>query len=180
MSVDDNKEVSLLIGANCVRALEPREVISSQNGGPYAFKTLLGWCVVRPRINKTKKAKVGCNRIIFTSVDTVKPGGHYFTVPTKVRETSIESMLKKIYDHDFVEPESQYCVNNKIKLNYDNLPKNEKRFLELMEREAVKIDGYYQLPLPLKDKELVLPKTRMAAMKRMQSLKKRFEKDESF
>ena len=45
MSLDDNQEVSLLIGANCVRALEPREVISSQNGGPYAFKTLLGWCI---------------------------------------------------------------------------------------------------------------------------------------
>ena len=34
MNVDDNKEVSLLIGANCVRALEPREIISSQHGGP--------------------------------------------------------------------------------------------------------------------------------------------------
>ena len=39
MSVDDNREVSLLIGVNYVRALETREVISSQNGGPYAFKT---------------------------------------------------------------------------------------------------------------------------------------------
>ena len=34
MSVDDNQEVSLLIGMNCVRTLEPREVISSQNGAP--------------------------------------------------------------------------------------------------------------------------------------------------
>ena len=34
MCTNDNKEVSLLIGANCVRALEPRQVISSQNGGP--------------------------------------------------------------------------------------------------------------------------------------------------
>ena len=35
MSVDDNQEVSLLIGAHCVRALDPREVISSQNRGTY-------------------------------------------------------------------------------------------------------------------------------------------------
>ena len=47
-----------------------------------------------------------------------------------------------------------------------------------MEREAVKIDGHYQLPLPLKDKELVLPNNGMAEMKCMQSLKKRFERDE--
>ena len=36
----------------------------------------------------------------------MKPGPHYFTVPTKVRKTSIEKMLKKIHEHDFVEPES--------------------------------------------------------------------------
>ena len=47
MSVHDSKELSLLIDTNFIRALEPREVISGQNGGPYvyAFKTQLGWCV---------------------------------------------------------------------------------------------------------------------------------------
>ena len=49
-----------------------------------------------------------------------------------------------------------------------------------MEREAVKTDGHYQLPLPLKDKELVLPNNRMPAMKHMQSLKERFKRDEQF
>ena len=34
----------LLIGENYYRALEPREVISSQNSCPYAFKTRLVWC----------------------------------------------------------------------------------------------------------------------------------------
>ena len=29
-----NIEVTLLIGANCVEALEPRELIASNNGGP--------------------------------------------------------------------------------------------------------------------------------------------------
>ena len=35
-------EVTLLIGANCVKALEPCELYASKNGGPYAFRTLLG------------------------------------------------------------------------------------------------------------------------------------------
>ena len=180
MNLDDKKEVSLLIGANCVRALEPRKVISSKHGGPYAFKTLLGWCVVGPMSKQNKPDKFGCNRIMVTSADTMKPGSHYFHVPTEVKETSIESMLKKIYEHDFVEPDSLYCINNKINLNYDNLSKNDKRFLDIMETEAVKIDGHYQLPLPLKDKEVMFPDNRMLAMKRMQSLKKRFERDEQF
>ena len=88
--------------------------------------------------------------------------------------------MKKIYEHDFVEPESQYYVNNKIYLNYDNLSKKDRRFLEVMEREAVRIDGHYQLPLPLKNKELMLSNNRMTIRKYMQSLKKRFERDEQF
>ena len=38
--------VGLLIGGNCSKALEPLEVIPSEQCGPYAFKTLLGWCIV--------------------------------------------------------------------------------------------------------------------------------------
>ena len=40
------KGVGLLIGANCPKALEPREVIHSEENGPYAYRTILGWCVV--------------------------------------------------------------------------------------------------------------------------------------
>ena len=66
---------------------------------------------------------------MFTLADTVKSGSRYFTVPTKVKETSIENMLNKLYEYDFVEPESRYCANNKINLNYDNLFKNDRIFL---------------------------------------------------
>ena len=55
-------------------------------------------------INQTKADKFGCNRIMFTSTDTVKPGIHYSTVPTEAKETALESMLTKIYEHDFLEP----------------------------------------------------------------------------
>ncbi len=36
-------DVGLLIGSNFPRATELWEVIHSQNGGPYAYRTLLGW-----------------------------------------------------------------------------------------------------------------------------------------
>ena len=34
---DDNIKIGMLIGANCSKAIEPIEVIPSQEGGPYAF-----------------------------------------------------------------------------------------------------------------------------------------------
>ena len=70
------------------------------------FKTLSARCVVGPIINQTKAGYFGCNRIMLTSANLVKTGRHYFSVLTKVRETSIENILKKIYEHDFVEPKS--------------------------------------------------------------------------
>ena len=38
--------VDLLIGANCLKALEPLEVTPSQGNGTYAIRTALGWCII--------------------------------------------------------------------------------------------------------------------------------------
>ena len=58
---------------------------------------------------------------------------------------------------------SQNCVNNKNNHNYDNLSRNNRRFIEVNGREAARIYRYYQLPIPLKDKELVPLNSRMTA-----------------
>ena len=42
MKMDKNLDIKLLIGPNCLKALEPQEVISSQGDGPYDFKTKFG------------------------------------------------------------------------------------------------------------------------------------------
>ena len=47
VNANDNTEVTLLIDAKCVKALEPRKLIA-KNRGPYAFRILLGWCIVGP------------------------------------------------------------------------------------------------------------------------------------
>ena len=43
-----NADAGLLIGHDVLKALEPKEVRESQNGGPYAAKTLLGWAINGP------------------------------------------------------------------------------------------------------------------------------------
>ena len=54
------------------------------------------------------------------SVVTGLFSNHYFTQSDKVRNTSIESLLMKMYEHDFVEPQLQHCVNkiSLIMINY--------------------------------------------------------------
>ena len=56
-------EVGLLIGANCMKAVEPLKVIASNNGGPFVYQTRLGWCIVGPINNMVGKDSIGCHCI---------------------------------------------------------------------------------------------------------------------
>ena len=69
----DNEDISvdLLIGANCLEALEPTEVIPRQNDGPYAIRTALVWCVVVP-IKAQYHNVVSCNQIAVIKADSGK------------------------------------------------------------------------------------------------------------
>ena len=58
VNTNESVEVTLLTGANCVKALEHCELNASKNGGPYAFRTLLGWCIVGPMYSQNKSEKL--------------------------------------------------------------------------------------------------------------------------
>ena len=90
VNANDNKEVTLLIAANCVKALGQRELIASKNGGPYAFRTILGWCIVGPMYSQNKSEKLSCAKIMVKSMVTGFPLNLYFTQLDKVKVTSIE------------------------------------------------------------------------------------------
>ena len=77
---DANIHVGLLIGNNVPTATEPLEVINSRNGGPYAVKTILGWCV--HGVHKKSKSRKGVYR---------------------VRVNTIEEQIKQLYNHEFPE-----------------------------------------------------------------------------
>ena len=56
-------KVGILIGTNCLKAIEPLKIIPSQGDGPFAFKTKLGWCVVGP-IRSPRSDTISCCRIM--------------------------------------------------------------------------------------------------------------------
>ena len=70
--------IGLLIGGNCSKALEPLEVIPCEQGGPYAFKTLLGWCIVGMIGETTFDTTVACNRISVQNKVSKNVASHYF------------------------------------------------------------------------------------------------------
>ena len=61
LNLEENVSVELLIGANCMKALEPIQVLQSRNGGSYAFRTRLVWCVLGP-VGRTKTVQYHATR----------------------------------------------------------------------------------------------------------------------
>ena len=59
---DDVIVVGLLIGANFMKALEPMKIIFGKKDGIYAYKTLLGWCIVGTIINTETGRGISCHR----------------------------------------------------------------------------------------------------------------------
>ena len=100
MKMDRNLDVKLPIGANCLKALEPQEVISRQGDGPYTFKTKLGWCVLGPISDGSYQNRFHCNRTLVEDHTTGKIAKHHFAIPKDVKEDGISDLLKKLYVAD--------------------------------------------------------------------------------
>ena len=90
----DNIEVRMLIGANCMKALESIEIISSRNGGLYAYKTKLGWCIVGP-ITSRNDGSVKCHRIAVKDVASGKKSPHHFVLHNKPKKEDVS--IKKCW-----------------------------------------------------------------------------------
>ena len=104
LPTESNMKIGLLIGANCARALEPAEVLPSQDGGPFAYKTFLGWCVDGPLTKTGKSRSISCNGIAVQDAATSKVSRHHFGFTHEVWDVSAKKMLQEMYNADFIEP----------------------------------------------------------------------------
>ena len=98
---DSSIPIGLMIGGNCPQATTPMEVIEDQDGGPFAKRTRLGWCIVGPIATDTNVNKIKCHhtRVIpVTDVVTGAVNTHHFTVPEKIQGTTISGVLKDMYN----------------------------------------------------------------------------------
>ena len=102
-----------------------------------------------------------------------KVSRHYFAVENKLKpDDDVKSMLKKIYEQEFIDPNMRFISvigETTGDVSYDN-----QIFLRLMDQETVQVDNHYEVLLPLKSTNVTFPNNKSAAMKRLNSLKRRF------
>lgn len=151
---DFDQEIGLMIGNNVPQAMEPYEVIhSSEEGGPFAIKSKLGWLVFgSPRA--MNQSRVHVNR-------------------TKVDDVNLDLMLTNVYNREF--QDLSLCSSSK------GLSGEDRKWLEKVEDScAMNSCGHYEISMPFRDNNLELPSNRNQALKRLENLKRKFLGNDKF
>ena len=93
----DYIQVSRLIGVNCMKALEPTKIIHSESGGPYTYKTKLGWCFVGSLNCITEGITTSRNRLAIKNVALSKIESHHFPTEKAVKDVSLGKYFKQYF-----------------------------------------------------------------------------------
>ena len=152
----------------CVWKIYIVEFKKKKCNGPYAYRSLLGWCVTGPiYINSSSPHRNKCN---YVAVERNGSRPVHFNIQNELKDQTIEEMMLAMFNQDFSE-------NKDSLYDAEKMSQEDRRFLRLMEKEVKFVDGHYQLPLPLKDPDLKFPNNRQQVVQRAISLKRKLEKN---
>lgn len=141
-------DIDLLIGSDVPQALEPKQVKESQNGGPFAVKTLLGWTVNGP-LGRKGKQNSSTNRI------------H--------ADVQLDEQFRKYCDMEFNETK----LRDERTMSQEDI-----KALSQMKESARMVEGHYDIALPWRRYPPNLPNNKSAASQRLELLKKRLTRDD--
>ena len=153
---DDDIEVGMLIGTNCMKALEPVETIDNEDGGSFAHKSKLGWFIIGPIVSNKNGEALRCNGVAVKDAITGKLLPHHFVKDPgyKMRGVGVEEIFRKIYQNEFCE--EVHLSTRGILEDIEEISKDDKMFLAIVERTK-KVADHYEVPLPYRDGNLQLP-----------------------
>ncbi|KAK2879287.1 hypothetical protein Q8A73_007303, partial [Channa argus] len=149
-------EVGLLIGANVPKAMEPLQVVSSVENGPYAVKTILGWTVNGPL--RSGGGIMDGNRLTQVTAN-------------RISVARLEELWQLQFKQDF--PDAGQ--NEDLEMS-----KDDHQFLNMMSQSVKLVDGHYSVCLPVRSQTLCMPNNRVVAEQRALNLRKRFTRDVKF
>ena len=87
-------------------------------------------------------------------------------------------MLERMYYSDFCECNHLQMIS--ILGNIEDISREDREFLDILETGTRKDGAHYEVPLPFRNIGIQLPNNRNQAVKRMHHLKRRFIKDPQF
>lgn len=144
-------DVGLLIGNNVPKALEPLEVVNSQEDGPFACRSMLGWMVYGCATNERYTSRIDSFRVCM--------------------KEDIQQQLDKLYNTDF----SERLTDDREERSLED-----KAFMREVEGSTKLCEGHFQIRLPFKGDDVSMPNNRVLAEQRLAHLKRKFQKQPDF
>lgn len=145
----NNADIALLIGCDVYKAMEPWEVIHSEDDGPYAVRTVLGWVINGPL------KREGCTT----------PSESQLSVSVNcISIANVENLLVQQFNHDFPEKASE----EKHEMSQEDI-----QFMDSVNEKAKKINGHYSIGLSLRNKAVKMPNNRSVVVQRAENVKKK-------
>ncbi|XP_046551173.1 uncharacterized protein LOC124260894 [Haliotis rubra] len=153
-------KVELLIGSNVPDAYSPLEIRTGPQGSPHATRTQLGW--VLWNVMRAQKLEEG-NR--FPSMKT--------EIAFKNAEeiSRLDKMVKESMNFDF--PERNIDDKNEMS-------QEDKEFIIAVSKSIHKQEGHYEIKLPFRRENVVMPDNSVQALHRLNGLKKKLSKHKKF
>ena len=153
-------EVGILISYDCTEALNPINNIRSTEGAPFVQESILGWGIIGGSdTSRSTNRSTTCyrtNSIIMRQTKTVDQTPEDMSLLLMKELGGLESDDCKVSMED-------------------------RSFLDQLHNGIHKTDnGHYELPLPLKTRDIAMPDNRELAEKRLNHLKKRLLRDRSY
>ena len=172
-------EVGLLIGYNCPQALAPQEVLLPPTKGPFAQKTDLGWGVVgivdpiSTEADKLDNFGVS-HRVLTYQVLTADAEDRHMNEVQFVHKNTVKEVLPsdilRALDGEFT-----VGTGDEEFVSQDDI-----QFVTMMDEQVHQNeDGYYEMPLPFKERPH-LPNNIVLARQRLLGLKKKLLKNSDF
>ena len=166
-----NVEVGLLLGYDCPKALDPKEVVSAPDSvnGPFGQKTELGWGIVGiiSAGSGDKTDAVGISHRIAAKQVT----GSQIVVQRRTKELASPADCIEALERDF---------SDRLH-DGEGSSAEERAFVQIME-EGMTVDGtgHYSMPLPFNRKKTKLFNNKALVLNRAASLKRKIVKNPSY
>ena len=166
-------KVGLLIGSNCPKALEPVDIVASENGGPFAVNTFAGWAIVGPlHMCNKEHSTVSCSRVAVKEVCSDRPFDHHFMGEDKLKEIVTPQASNKMFELDFSEKPDD---------KKQGQSQEEKKFLKIVSEGIQRTDdGHYEIPLPFRSRDVCFPGNKEQVLRRAYWLKRKGKKNSAF
>lgn len=138
-------QIGILIASDVPKALEPLVVINSENGGPYATKTLLGWAINGPLLRQNKTQGIGS-----------------FLVNADVK---LNQVVMDAINRDF---------NESISDVKTEMSQEEAQFMASVRSTATLNNAHYVVALPFKNPDCRMPNNKEQVEQRARWLRQKF------